>query len=125
MWSSAASSYSSRSSRSGRSQGLRLWWWAFLFYVLFGIVVTSFVRMGGVLLVFSYLIIPAVCANLLATTLRLQLAVGWTIATLASIGGLYGSYRLDLPTGAAIVCALGVTLLLTGLWKGARRIGGQ
>ena len=109
----------------GRSEGLRLWFWDFLFYALFGVVVTSFVRMGGVLLVFSYLIIPAVCANVLATSLRTQLAVGWVIATLASIAGLYGSYRLDLPTGAAIVCALGVTLLLTGLWKGARRIAGQ
>jgi zinc/manganese transport system permease protein len=93
--------------------------------VLFGVVVTSFVRMGGVLLVFSYLIMPAICANLLATALRIQLAVGWTIATLASIGGLYGSYRLDLPTGAAIVCALGASLLLTGLLSTARRIAGQ
>jgi zinc/manganese transport system permease protein len=92
--------------------------------MLFGVVVTSFVRMGGVLLVFSYLIIPAVCANLLATALRIQLAVGWTIATLASIGGLYGSYRFDLPTGAAVVCALGLALLLTGIGKGVRRITG-
>lgn len=106
----------------GRSEGLRLWFWDFLFYVLFGVVVTSFVRMGGVLLVFSYLIIPAVCANLLATTLRVRLAVGWTIATLASVGGLYASYRLDLPTGAAVVCALGSALLLTGIARGMSAI---
>ena len=109
----------------GRAQGLRLWWWDFLFYLLFGVVVTSFVRMGGVLLVFSYLIIPAVCANLLATSLRVQLAVGWLIATLASVGGLYASYRLDLPTGAAVVCALGLTLLLTGIGKGMRSLIGR
>ena len=101
----------------GRSEGLRLWFWDFLFYVLFGVVVTSFVRMGGVLLVFSYLIIPAVCANLFATSLRAQLAVGWTIATLASVGGLYASYRLDLPTGAAVVCALGVALLIISIGR--------
>ena len=95
----------------GRTAGRRLWIWDFLFYVLFGIVVTSFVRMGGVLLVFSFLIIPAVCANIIATTLRTRLAVGWCVATLASIAGLYASYRLDLPTGAAIVCALGLALL--------------
>ena len=109
----------------GRAQGLRLWWWDFLFFLLFGVVVTSFVRMGGVLLVFSYLIIPAVCANLLATSLRVQLAVGWLIATLASVGGLYASYRLDLPTGAAVVCALGLTLLLTGIGKGMRSLIGR
>lgn len=97
----------------GKSEGLRLWLWDFLFYVLFGIAVTSFVRMGGVLLVFSYLIIPAVCANIFATTMRVRLAVGWVVASLASVAGLYASYRLDLPTGAAIVCALGLALLLT------------
>jgi len=41
--------------------------------------------------------------------------MGWLLATLASVGGLYGSYKLDLPTGAAIVCALGLTLLLMGI----------
>jgi zinc/manganese transport system permease protein len=107
----------------GRSAGLRLWFWDFLFYVLFGVVVTSFVRIGGVLLVFSYLIIPAVCANLLVTTMRLRLAVGWIIATLASVGGLYASYRLDLPTGAAVVCALGLALLITGIGRGVSLIG--
>jgi len=99
----------------GRAEGLRLWFWDFLFYVLFGLVVMSFVRIGGVLLVFSYLIIPAVCARLLVSSLAAQLATGWLLATLASVGGLYGSYRLDLPTGAAVVCALGIVLLIVGV----------
>ena len=102
----------------GRSQGLRLWFWDFLFYLLFGVVVTSFVRMGGVLLVFSYLIIPAVCANLFAASLRTHLIVGWAVATLSSVVGLYASYRFDLPTGAAIVCSLGLALLLAGVVRG-------
>ena len=41
-------------------QGLRVAWWDFLFYATFGVVVTVFVRVAGVLLVFSYLIAPAV-----------------------------------------------------------------
>jgi zinc/manganese transport system permease protein len=86
-------------------------WWDFLFYALFGWVVTSFVQIGGVLLVFSFLIVPAVCANFLATRLRWMLLIGWIVATVASIIGLYASYKLDLPTGAAIVCALGAVLL--------------
>jgi len=103
----------------GRAEGLRFWLWDFLFYALFGVVVTSFVRMGGVLLVFSYLIIPAVCANLFTKSLRVQLAVGWLVATLAGVTGLYASYRLDLPTGATIVCALGLALLLSGIGRTA------
>lgn len=95
-----------------RAEGRRLWVWDFFFYVLFGMVVTSFVRMAGVLLVFSYLIIPAVCANFFASTLRKSLAIGWGVATLAGTAGLYASYWLDLPTGAAIVCSLGLAFLL-------------
>jgi zinc/manganese transport system permease protein len=93
-------------------EGVSVRGWDFLFYVLFGVVVTSFVRIGGVLMIFSYLIVPAVCANLLAQTLRVRLAIGWVTATVASIVGLYFSYKNDLPTGASIVCALGAALLL-------------
>jgi ABC-type Mn2+/Zn2+ transport system permease subunit len=65
-----------------------------------------------VLLVFSFLIVPAVCANFLAESFTARLFVGWLGATLASVTGLYASFKLDLPTGAAIVCALGGLLLV-------------
>ena len=94
-------------------EGLRVRAWDFLFYGLFGLVVTSFVHIGGVLLVFTYLIVPAVCASFLATSLAARLAIGWVAATLGSLGGLYASFMLDLPTGAAIVCALGALLLVS------------
>lgn len=97
------------------AEGISIRWWDFLFYVLFGFVVTSFVHIGGVLMIFSYLIVPAICANLLAQSLGLRLAAGWAIATLASIGGLCFAYQKDLPMGASIVCALGVALLLVVL----------
>jgi zinc/manganese transport system permease protein len=94
------------------ASGMAVKWWDFLFYALFGLVVTSFVQIGGVLLVFSYLIVPAVCANYLATRVSALLAIGWITATMASVLGLYAAYRMDLPTGAAIVCVLGITLIL-------------
>ncbi len=93
-------------------EGVSVRRWDFLFYVLFGFVVTSFVHIGGVLMIFSYLIVPAVCANLVADSLVARLIVGWLVATVTSIAGLYGSYKLDLPTGAAIVCALGLALVV-------------
>src|ERR1043166_7123585 len=97
------------------AEGTSVRGWDFLFYVLFGFVVTSFVRIGGVLMIFSYLIVPAVCANLLVDSLKAKLFVGWMTATIASIVGLYASYKLDLPTGAAIVCALGAALLIVAV----------
>ena len=65
------------------------------------------------MLVFSYLIVPAVCASFLVDSLAARLAVGWVTATLGSLVGLYSSFSFDLPTGAAIVCALGALLLVT------------
>jgi zinc/manganese transport system permease protein len=94
------------------AQGINIRGWDFLFYVLFGFVVTSFVHIGGVLMIFSYLIVPAVCASLLGNSLRMRMLIGWLTATMASMVGLYVSFKSDLPTGASIVCALGAALLL-------------
>ncbi|HOB31586.1 MAG TPA: metal ABC transporter permease [Verrucomicrobiota bacterium] len=95
--------------------------WDFLFYALFGLIVTSFVQVGGVLLVFSYLIVPAACAMYLANGLATRLVAGWAVATLGSAGGLYASFQLDVPTGAAIVCTLGLALLLVVAATALRR----
>ncbi|MBI4725854.1 metal ABC transporter permease [candidate division TA06 bacterium] len=89
-------------------RNVRIKWWDFLFYATFGIVVTSSVEIAGVLLVFSYLIVPSVCAMLLATRLRYRLFWGWTLGTAASIIGLSASAAWDLPTGAAVVCTFGL-----------------
>jgi zinc/manganese transport system permease protein len=94
------------------AQGLRVRLWDFLFYAAFALVVVSFVRVAGVLLTFAYLIVPAVCGVTLAQRWTGQLVVGWGIAATASLLGLWASYALDLPTGAAIVCACGLLLVI-------------
>lgn len=103
------------------AQGVSIHWWDFAFYAMFGWVVTSFVQIGGVLLVFSFLIVPAVCANFLTDSLGAKLLIGWAVATVASVTGLYASYAMDLPTGAAIVCALGLALVGTIIAASFRR----
>jgi zinc/manganese transport system permease protein len=102
-------------------EGVRVRRWDFLFYALFGLIVTSFVQIGGVLLIFTYLIVPVCCANYLCDRFSSRLALGWAVATLGSIAGLYGSYTLDLPTGAAIVCALGILLVVAAAAARFRR----
>src|SRR5205809_5284008 len=93
-------------------KGLRVRWWDFFFYATFGIVVTIFVRVAGVLLVFSYLIVPAVCAVTLARRISMRLLIGWGISLLGGIGGVYVSIRGDFPSGAAIVCTFGALLII-------------
>ncbi|MEA2993299.1 MAG: zinc/manganese transport system permease protein [Alphaproteobacteria bacterium] len=90
------------------------WLWEFVFYATFGVVVTSSVALAGVLLVFSFLIIPAMIGVLYADTLGRQLALGWGMGSLASAAGLAASFAFDLPTGAAMVCTFGITLALAG-----------
>ncbi|MGC1790104.1 MAG: metal ABC transporter permease, partial [Pseudolabrys sp.] len=89
--------------------------WEFVFYATFGIVVTSSVAIAGVLLVFSFLIIPAAIGVMFADSLSRQLAIGWIAGTLVSAAGLAASFVFDLPTGAAMVCAFGVSLALAGV----------
>jgi zinc/manganese transport system permease protein len=97
-------------------KGLRVRWWDFLFYVAFGLVVTSFVRIAGVLLVFSYLIVPAVCGINLANRIGNRLLIGWVIALIGGVGGLFLSFWWDLPSGAAIVCTFGALLILVSIY---------
>jgi substrate-binding protein of zinc uptake complex component A/ABC transporter family protein len=77
----------------------------------FGVVVTSSVRIAGVLLVFSYLIAPALVGILLGGRLAARLLVRWAFGAFVSIVAMVASAVLDLPTGATVVCAFGVTLL--------------
>ncbi len=105
-----------------RREGLSIGWWDFLFYALFGLMVTSSVAIAGVLLVFSFLVIPAVIAFLFTAQPGRLLAIAWISGTVATLLGLYVSYRSDLPTGPVVVCAFAVTLVAAfGLRLAANR----
>ena len=91
-----------------RGRALRVW--DFAFYFTFGVVVTSSVRTAGVLLVFSYLIVPAAVGALLSVSVTGRLAIGWTLGALVSALGLWASFAWDLPTGAAVVATFGALM---------------
>jgi zinc/manganese transport system permease protein len=100
-----------------RVGGMSVRFWDLLFYGSFGFVVTSSVQIAGVLLVFCYLVVPSVAGMLFAHTIGKRLAIAWTMGTLVSALGIYLSVKLDLPTGAAIVCTFGIILALMGTVK--------
>jgi zinc/manganese transport system permease protein len=79
--------------------------------------VTSSVAIAGVLLVFCYLIVPAVAAMMYGETISSRLAIGWTMGTIVSALGVYLSLVFDLPTGATIVCTFGLVLVIMGLLR--------
>jgi len=97
------------------AEGRKVRFWDFIFYVTFAFVITSSVAIAGVLLVFSFLVIPAVIATLFANRISARLAIGWTVGIVACLIGLVSSYRFDMPTGPTLVASLGIGLALAAL----------
>jgi len=95
-----------------RKTGMAIRFWDFVFYATFGFVVTSEVRIAGVLLVFTYLVVPAVCAMLFAKEVKSRLLMGWGLGFLGSVVGLYLSAVADLPTGASVVTVFGLLVCM-------------
>lgn len=100
------------------AKGWRLRWWDFWFYLIFGMVITFSVPIGGVLLVFSFLVVPAVTAFLFTRRPGPLTIISWSTGAVASGTGLALSYGYDLPTGPTMVCAFGLVLFLA--WAGQR-----
>ena len=96
------------------ARGWNIRWWDFLFYLLFGVVITVAVPLAGVLLVFTFLVVPAVVAFQFTQSTLGLIAISWGVAAMASAMGLGLSFRFDLPTGPLMVCMFG--LLLCVAW---------
>jgi len=96
-------------------EGLSVKFWDFLFYVSFGVVITHSVGTAGVLLVFVFLVVPAITSMLITDVWWKQLVIGWTMGLIVSITGLYISYVADLPSGPTVVTFYGITLLIVAV----------
>jgi zinc/manganese transport system permease protein len=104
------------------ARGWHIRWWDFLFYLSFGLVITFSVPIVGVLLVFSFLVVPAAIAFQFTRRTGVLAVLSWIAGVLASAGGLWASFRWDLPTGPVIVCVFGLLLLLAFAARRALRI---
>jgi len=107
------------------ANGWRLRWWDFLFYLSFGIVITFSVPIAGVLLVFSFLVVPAAIAFQFTRRQGALAAISWLAGGLASAGGLLVSFRYDLPTGPIVVCMFGLLLLAAYVLRRMLGVGGE
>jgi zinc/manganese transport system permease protein len=100
-----------------QQSGWRIKWWDFWFYLSFGVVITFSVPVGGVLMVFTFLVVPAAIAFLFTRDMRRLAIISWVSGAVASALGLWASYRFDLPTGPLIVCTYGLLLALAGVLR--------
>src|SRR5204862_8276794 len=97
-------------------------WWDALFYATFALVVTSSVRRPGVLLVFSYLVVPVAISTLLVRAIAARLLLGWAVGAADSAAGLLAAYAWDLPTGASVVATFGVAIAAVATGLGLRAL---
>ncbi len=98
-----------------KKRGFSIALWDMLFYLSFGVVITSAVAIGGVLIVFSFLVIPTVIVALFFRGLAVRLVAGWIVGMLGTGLGLLASVQFDMPTGAAVVVAFGFLLVVASL----------
>ena len=102
-------------------EGMNVRLWDFLFYVSFGVVITHSVGTAGVLLVFVFLVVPAITSMLITDVLWKQLVIGWIMGVVVSFVGLYISYTADLPSGPTVVSFYGLTLVVVALFLFIKR----
>lgn len=97
--------------------GMKVVAWDFLFYALLGVVITLAVRVGGVVVVFAFLIIPATISALFTARVGRRLFITWGGGMLGALLGLLFAHRLDFSVGPAVALFLGIELALAGLWR--------
>ena len=96
------------------AQGYRAGWWELGFYLMAGAVIAFATHMVGDLLVFGFLVLPAVTGMLAVRSVRGIYITATAIGALAPIAGLILAFRFDLPSSPAIV---GVAFaVLAGVW---------
>jgi zinc/manganese transport system permease protein len=113
----------SRDPAEAEAAGMSIRAWDFLFYMLFGVLITQSVAVLGVLPVFAYLVIPAVSGAFLFSSVRARLLFGWAFAGGISLVGLETARLSQLDPGPTIVCLFAGALVLlgVGLFLRARR----
>ena len=87
--------------------------WDALLYALLGVAISVGVMTAGPMVVFAFLVLPALAALRLGGGLAATFAIAAGVASVCSLGGFEVAYRADLPAGPVYV------LLAAACWLGA------
>ena len=102
-----------------RAAGLPVERLRFLLLTILAVTIVAAMKLVGIVLVSAFLVIPAATGQALAGSMRGMLSVSVASAVAAVIGGLWLSWRWNLPSGAAIVL-LSAVLFFLALAAGSR-----
>lgn len=115
--------YTSFDPETARTLGYRVRFWDLSFYLALGLAIAAAMQFAGVLLVFSYLVLPAVTALLLARTMPGAIGLSVAAAILATIVGFALSVTYDLPTAPAIAACGGALAVLVWSIRAVKGVG--
>lgn len=104
-----------------RTLGYNVTLWNLLLYFTLGLVIAFAMQFAGVILVFSFLVLPAVTGLLVARSMAGTFGVAVLSALVAAVAGFTISVPFDLPTGPAMIASSGVLVLLAWLVRSLQR----
>jgi zinc transport system permease protein len=93
-----------------------------IFMLLLAVVIAIAMKIVGILLITSLLIIPAAAARRFSASPEIMAALSAVIGVLAVWGGLYGSLQFDTPSGPSIVVAALALFVVSLLPFGRNRL---
>lgn len=100
-----------------RAAGLPVTLFNYLIITLIALTVVLNIRVVGIILILSLLTIPQATANLFTKDFRRMLMLSSLFAFIGTISGLFFSYFLDIPSGAAIIFTLVIIFALLRTFK--------
>jgi len=100
-----------------RAAGLPVSLFNYLTIILIALTVVLNIRVVGIILILSLLTIPQATANLYTNDFKRLLILSSVFAFIGTISGLFISYYLDIPSGAAIIFTLVIIFGLLRLIK--------
>jgi ABC-type Mn2+/Zn2+ transport system permease subunit len=106
-----------------RTLGYRVGRWDLAFYLVLGLVISISMQFAGVLLVFNFLVLPAVTGLLLARGMAGTFIISLIAAIMAAVVGFSLSIPFDLPTGPTMIAVSGALVLLAWLVRRVQRRG--
>jgi zinc transport system permease protein len=104
-----------------RTLGYRVTFWNLFLYATLGLIVAFAMQFAGVMLVFNFLVLPAVTGMLLTRSMRGIFATAVASAVVAAVVGFSLSIPFDLPSGPAIIACSAVLALLAWIVRMLQR----
>ena len=100
-----------------RTLGFKVEFWNMFLYFTLGLVIAFAMQFAGVMLVFNFLVLPAVTGLLVARSMAGTFAVSIISGLVAAIAGFTLSIPFDLPSGPTIIAVSGALAVMAFLMR--------